>query len=155
MVNYFIIAHACKLYATFELGNSKLYFKAPDGNLCTGDTTFLDLNKENYKYIVKQSNPSNQPNDYSLNFYDDIQIFGLNTFGVFSELGERIIHPNPIGDIHLSTIIKTINDASSQPNSFYLQICRAPCRGGGGKQRRTLRKKLKKKRKNKKRTYRK
>jgi len=155
MVNFFIIAHACKLPNTFTLGNNKLYFKGQDNVCHTDDATYLDLDKTNYRYQVIQNQPTNPPNDYLLNFYDATQEFGLNAFGVFSEDGNRIIEPNPDGDILLSQIIDSINQHYGRPNNFYLQICRAPCQTVGGKRRKTLKKSLKKKRKNKKRTYKK
>jgi hypothetical protein len=164
MVNFFIIAHACKLRETFVLGNNKLIFKGPDNEWYTGDTTQLDLDKDNYHYEVTQRSPLKPPNDYILIFDDLIQEFDMNTFGVFREDNNRVfrvIDPNRQGQVKLSQIIEDINSIFGRPNNFYLQICRKECQydvGGKSTKKYQNKKRTNKKRTNKKRikrTYRK
>ena len=130
MDSVFIFAHACRLNTRFVLGNKVLYFKSEENTCAVSDATQIDLDASNFPYEVNQhGGPSSAPYDYSLSFYDPMQDFGLNSFGMFLPWGQRLAD-NPPGDVLLSALINAIN-AQTGITKFYLNICRTPCPTGG------------------------
>lgn len=152
MLSIFIFAHGCRLNETFSLGqNMILMFKSIENTCAVADATSLDTDPSNYKHRVVQIDPSNKPYDYELSFQDDLQDFGLNTFGIFmyntnNEL-IRIID-NPSEDIRLSAIINILKKYSKN-FTLYLNVCRNPCGGRGGKKKVVKRNKSNKNKRNK------
>ena len=163
-MSVFIHAHACMLPEKFILDrNDTLYFKSNSEEICTFDSTGIDVIPANYPFRVAQAGPTirNGPNDYSINFYDEAVIaYGLNTFGAFYQ-NENGIWINLIPSdmlkesghqILLSVLINELKTRFGPITNFYLNICRAPCHAIAGGKRRTSRKgrKTRKSRKNRK-----
>ena len=131
-INYdkiFIHAHACRLNTKIKLpeisGIIKLYFKCKNNECLVGDATQIDLSSKNYIYST------NVTYDYSLDFYDSMEEFGLNSFGIFTnDANEYPIRMNfdytNLRSINLSEII-TFCNTTYNTTKFYLHICRTPC----------------------------
>ena len=151
-MSVFIHAHACMLPQTFMLDRKdSLYFKSNSGEICTFDSTGIDVIPENYPFRVAQAGPAirNGPNDYSIDFYDESVIkYELYTFGAFYEnengmlinLIPRHILQEPSRPILLSVLINELKTRFGPITNFYLNICRAPCHAIAGGKRRSSRK---------------
>jgi len=142
----FVFAHACRLNTKFDLHNVSsyetiLYFKSQDGMCAVSDATRLDLNPDNFPHEATQvrAGPSTSPNNYLLSFYDPMQEYGINSFGVFTPSALRLFD-NPSETIKLSDLVKRCYKDHGI-TKFYLNICRTPCEQEGGK---SSRRKLKK-----------
>jgi hypothetical protein len=131
--NVFIHAHACRLDEKFKLsdkmtkgnlGKIRLYFKTDIDTCLEADSTQIDLNSENYKIKESQKAPNHIVYDYSLEFKDPVQDFGLNTFGIFTEDAKRLFPEIEINK--LSDIIEKCNK-DYKTTRFYLHICRKLC----------------------------
>ena len=129
----FIHAHACRLDEKFKLldkmtkgnlGKIRLYFKTEIDSCLEADSTQIDLNSENYKIKESQKAPNHTVYDYSLEFKDPVQDFGLNTFGIFTEDAKRLFPEIEINK--LSVIIEKCNK-DHKTTKFYLHICRKLC----------------------------
>jgi hypothetical protein len=160
-MNIFIFAHGCRSIKTFKSDSIQMHFKSNDGEVCRADATVIDLDKTHYNHHVSQNGPFRLPNDYELSFFDVMEGFGLNTFGVFNETGECFnglinLDKSKEKQYYLSDIIAMCKHHFTI-NNIYLGVCRAPCSGPSGgknKKRKTNRRKRKnKKRKTNRRNY--
>lgn len=130
----FIHAHACRLDEKFKISDKttkgnmrkiRLYFKTDIDTCLEADSTQIDLDPENYKLKESQKAPTHTVYDYSLEFKDPVQDFGLNTFGIFTEDATRLFPQIEINN--LSHIIEKCNK-EYKTTQFYLHICRTPCK---------------------------
>lgn len=165
----FIHAHACRLDKKFKLsdkmtkgnpGKIRLYFKTSIDTCLNADSTQIDLKPENYIIKESQKNPIHLVDDYSLEFRDPMQDFGLETFGIFAEDEKSHVKRlenlyNREKHINLSNIIQICNELY-KTTKFYLHICRERCistpkksksKSKGGKYKKRISIKFKNKRK--------